>query len=407
MNKQFKKNRSETNPYRVGLLSTHPIQYYIPWYRLLDSNPEIDLTVYFCHQQTPEQQGKAGYGISFDWDLPMLEGYKYKFLNNISKDPNVFNFLGCNTPEIKEIINDSNFDAFIVEGWFNRSFWQAIFACWRTKTPLLVRGDSNLISHGGSIFKRIIKYPIYNWFIPKFNAYLIVGKYAKEYFLHFGAKEETMFFAPHSVDNRFFSEGRNKYINKRNDIRKEFGIPHDAVVFVFVGALISRKRPHDFLFAIQKASKSNPRIWGLIVGDGPLKNELQEKATSSDIPIHFTGFLNQTELPKAYAISDCLVNGSSVESWGLTINEAMASSLPAIVSNTVGSAPDLVHPGETGRIFQCGNIDELSDAMISLASNAEDLKRMGEKAFNHIQEYSAQNTADGVVNAIKSLSSKI
>ena len=141
----------ERNRYGVGILCTHPIQHYIPWCKLLAKNPEIYLPVYFCHRQTPKGQSKAGYGISFEWDIPMLEGYENRFLQNIPKDPNVFNFFGCNTAEIKEIINNSKFGAFIEQGWFNKSFWQAIFACWKSKTPLLVKGNSNLISHGGNI----------------------------------------------------------------------------------------------------------------------------------------------------------------------------------------------------------------------------------------------------------------
>ncbi|GJM15339.1 MAG: glycosyl transferase family 1 [Thermodesulfobacteriota bacterium] len=395
---------SSRKRYKVGILSTHPIQYYVPWYRQLAKNPEVDLTVYFSHSQTSEDHGKAGYGISFDWDIPMLEGYRYIFLKNMSANPNVFNFFGCDTPEIKDIIKNGNFDAFIVEGWHKKGLWQAIFACWKTKTPLLVRGDSNLVSHGGGTIKRLVKYPIYNWFIPKFSAYLVVGKYAKEYYLHYGGKEEKMFFTPHCVDNEFFSNGHDSLLPNRGELRKKWNIPEDAVVFVLVGRLIPRKRPDDFISAIQKASKANPKIWGLIVGDGPIKSDIQNKSEREEIQIKFTGFLNQGELPMAYTVSDCLVNTSFSESWGLTINEAMASSLPALVSNTVGCAPDLVHPEETGHIFQCGNIDELSDVMISLASNTENLSRMGKNAFNFIQKYSIQNTADGVLEAIKSIS---
>ena len=87
----------------------------------------------------------------------------------------------------------------------SRSFWQAIKACWKTRTPVLVRGDSQLATTR-SWLKRTVKYPLYRWFIPCFDGYLIVGKRAKEYFLHFGASEQKMFSVPHFVDNRFFAE---------------------------------------------------------------------------------------------------------------------------------------------------------------------------------------------------------
>ena len=367
--------------YKLGILSTHPIQYFVPWYRELSAHKDIDLTVFFCHKQTSEGQAKAGYGVSFEWDIPMLEGYNYQFLDNISKNADVFTFFGCDTPNIKQLISKGDFDAFIVEGWFNKSFWQAIFACWKSKTPIMVRGDSNLISHGGSFLKRMIKHPIYNWFIPKFNSYLVVGKYAKEYYLHYGANEKHMFFTPHSVDNDFFTLNRETLLGERNDLRRRWDIPDDAVVFVLVGRLIPRKLPQDFIAAVEMASKANPKIWGLIVGDGTLKKGLQEKSEKNNIQVKFTGFMNQGELPKAYAISDCLVNTSLSESWGLTINEAMASKLPILVSDTTGCMPDLLSAGETGYQFKCGDIKDLSEKMLTMASSKEKMSIMGKNSL--------------------------
>jgi hypothetical protein len=166
---------AEIKKYKIGILSTHPIQYYVPWYRELAGYPEIELEVFYCHAQTPEDQAQAGFGVSFAWDIPLLEGYNYRFLNNKSRHPNVYTFFGCNTPEIKQIILQGSYDAFIIQGWYVLSFWQAIAACWKTRTPLLIRGDSHL-GLCTSPIKKALKYLFYRWFIPRFDAYLVVGK---------------------------------------------------------------------------------------------------------------------------------------------------------------------------------------------------------------------------------------
>ena len=156
---------------RLGVLATHPIQYQAPLYRALAER--VDLQVYFAHRQTPEGQAKAGFGVAFEWDVPLLDGYEHRFLENRAAEPDVSTFRGCNTPEIGRIIAEERFDAFLVNGWYTKSFWQAMAACWRTGTPLMVRGDSHLGTPRKTWF-RMVKEGAYRLFIPKD---LAAGKY--------------------------------------------------------------------------------------------------------------------------------------------------------------------------------------------------------------------------------------
>lgn len=386
--------------YRIGILATHPIQYYVPWYQALSRHFEIELKVFYCHHQTPEGQAKAGFGVPFDWDIPLLEGYEYQFLNNRAYHPNVFTFFGCDTPEISRIIAENSFDAFIVHGWYMKSFWQAIMACRRTQTPIMVYGDSQLLTQR-SLTKRLLKYPFYSWFIPRFDAYLIVGNRAKEYYLHYGADEKKMFFVPHAVNNDFFSSSRLSLEPERENLSQEWRIPKDSIVFLFVGKLIPKKRPHDFIKTLNMTQKNLPQIFGLIVGDGPLRSELETFSNNSNLLVTFTGFLNQKEMPKAYTVSDVLVLPSDGgETWGLVVNEAMASGLPAIVSDKVGCVPDLIYPGETGEVFTCGDIERLAKIFADIALRKEHLREMGKKAHKIIENYSINNAVGGVLKAI-------
>ena len=209
----------ETRP-RVGLLVTHPIQYYSPWYRALSA--VVDLEVFYSHKQTARGQAEAGFGVAFEWDVPVTDGFTHTFLRNVSRHPDVNRFSGCDTPEIATIIRDRHYDAFIVHGWATRSYWQAMRACWRTHTPLLVRGDSHLATPRTSWW-RSLKTPIYRWFIPKFDAYLTVGTRAREYLLAYGADPSRCFRAPHAVDNAFFASQAAAHRGDRVSLRREFG----------------------------------------------------------------------------------------------------------------------------------------------------------------------------------------
>lgn len=390
--------------YRLAIVSTHPIQYNTPWFQILNNHPEIDLHVYFCHQASAKEQAQAGFGVEFDWDTSLLEDYNYRFLKNVATNPSISSFRGLDTPEINSIIGSENFDAVLVSGWTYKAAWQTFFACWRTNTPVMVRGDSHLYTQR-SWFKRKFKTPFYRWFLRKMSACLAVGKWSSEYYLHYGVDPECIFFVPHVVDEDFFVTTAKNIYSERNRLRADWGIPESAVVYLFCGKLINKKRPIDFVNAIKLAEKDNPNIFGLIVGDGPLRAECERLVKKNKLPIVFAGFLNQTALPRAYVASDCLVLPSGGETWGLVVNESMLCGIPALVSDQVGCGPDLIVPNVTGDSFKMGDVSELSEKMVQYAKNQEHLRLIGWQARSRILErYGMQQAVSGTLQAIKCVS---
>lgn len=392
--------------YRVGILSTHPIQYYSPWYRGLAAHPELDLTVYYAHRSTAEDQASAGFGVKFEWDLPLLEGYPHEFLINRARRPSLSGFWGCHTPEILAILQRQRFDAFIVHGWYNRSYWQAIRGCWATRTPVMVRGDSTLnMARGG--WRKLLKGITHRFFVPRFDAYLVVGQRAREYYLAFGASPERMTFVPHFVENDRFTRAADEARPRRGELRQRWGLPEDAIVYLFAAKFIPKKRPHDFVQGVLQASRLAPRVAGLMVGDGPLRPEVEQLVQQTKAPVRFTGFLNQTEIPAAYAVCDALVLPSDgEETWGLVVNEAMACGLPCLVSDQVGCAPDLVLEESTGQVFPFMDVPALAERLARLGQHPELLQRMGSQAREHIQRYSVDNAVTGTFQAIARWSRK-
>ena len=146
--------------------SSHPIQYYAPIFRALAR--QCDLTVYFAHRQTAEQQARAGFGVAFDWDVDILSGYESRFLTNRAKVPSTDEFWGCNTPEIAAEISRGRYDAFVVPGWALWSYWQAVIACRRAGVPVLVRGDSQLAGQRRS-WIRLAKAPVFSSMLRAFD----------------------------------------------------------------------------------------------------------------------------------------------------------------------------------------------------------------------------------------------
>jgi len=389
---------------RLAIIATHPIQYHAPWFRALAERPEIDLDVFYCHRATPQEQAGAGFNVEFDWDVSLLDGYAHRFLRNVARKPSLNGFTGLDTPEISDIVKAKHFDAVIVNGWNYKSAWQTMRACWRTKTPVMVRSDSHLLS-ARSPAKRLAKLPLYRWFIPKLDACLPVGKWSRDYFLHYGAKPDRVFVVPHVVDVKFFRSEAQRLQVERSKLRQKWMLDEDAMVFLFVGKFIPKKRPLDFVSAIANANSNGTRIMGLMVGDGPLRITCNQAVENTNTPIRFTGFLNQSEISQAYAVADALVLPSDGgETWGMVVNEAMASGLPCFVSDAVGCGPDMIAPGQTGDIFALGDINRLASLLTFYAERSDGLTRMGETAKCKINEYSISAAVEGVMHAIRAVS---
>lgn len=384
---------------RLGILASHPIQYHVPWFRALSAHPALDVEVFFCHRASSREQAIAGFGVEFEWDVPMFGGYAHRFLENVARTPSIHEFNGLDTPEIKEIIAQGRYDAIIVSGWHFRSAWQAMRACWQTQTPVMVRGDSHLYTRRNPV-KRAVKRVLYRLFIPKFNACLAVGKWSKEYYLHYGARPDRVFLVPHIIDYASYSLEAERLAPERFDLRRRWGVNDSDVVFLFAGKFVEQKRPLDFLRAVDIASKGSTAVTGLMAGDGQLRSDCEGFVKKNKTPVRFTGFLNQSEIAHAYAASDVLVLPSSGETWGLVVNEAMASGKPCIISDQVGCAPELIAPQETGDIFPVGNVRALADLMAKYAENRETLASMGSAAKVRATSGAIELAVENVIKAI-------
>jgi glycosyltransferase involved in cell wall biosynthesis len=388
-----------SGPYRIAIIASHPIQYHAHWFRSLAEHPHLDVRVLFGHVATALDQGRSGFARDFEWDVPLLEGYPHQFLRNTARHAGPGRFWGINTPEVVSVIRRGRFDAVILLGWQHVSDWQAILGCWMSGTPALVRGDSNLRMHR-SLAKRALKRVIHGTCIPRFHACLAVGSWSEEYFRYYGARR--IYRAPHSIDHGHFSPTVTPAL--RDEARAAFGLPSQSTVFLFAGKLIEQKRPLDFVQGVHAAASRGLPVHGLLVGDGPLKAHVAQYAQQMNAPVQFAGFRNQSEIIHAYHASDVLVLPSDGrETWGLVINEAMASGLPCLVSDHVGCGPDLILPGVTGDVFPLGSVEALAQLMVQYASNPSALQTMGDQAKLHEVRYSQKPSIEGVMSALEAV----
>jgi glycosyltransferase involved in cell wall biosynthesis len=234
-----------------------------------------------------------------------------------------------------------------------------------------------------------------------FDAFLDVGQWSREYYLHYGVSQDRIFHVPHVIDEGSFLFRAESLRAERNAIRAAWELPFDATVFLFAGKFIAKKNPLDFVRAFEIAAYSEARVAGLMVGDGPQRSVCQSLVRDGGLAVTFAGFLNQSEITRAYIAADCLVLPSDGgETWGIVVNEAMWCELPCIVSDQVGCGPDLVARQGTGRIFPLHDAKALADAMVSFARSPDERLGYAVRARKLIQSYSVASAVEGTVNAV-------
>ena len=381
---------------RVALFATHPIQYQVPWYQALAARPELELRVYFGMVPNAAQQG-VGFGVNFQWDIPLLDGYAWEALHNVAKRPSLGAFGGCDTPGVARNLSDWKPDLAILTGWHSKMLVQAWWACVRLGVPRIVRGESNAMARRAR-WKDVLHSA---WF-RGFDQFLAIGKANREFYRQAGVSDARIHACPYFVDNQRFATSADALRDRRAELRRNWSIPDYVTCFLFCGKLIPKKRALDLLSALQRACAEGASAHVLVVGDGELMAQARAIVERERLPVTFAGFLNQTEIVRAYVAADCIVLPSDTgETWGLVVNEAMACGLPAIVSDQVGCGPDLVSEGVTGSIFPMGDVDALAQRLVAFSRNPSALQAMGDRARERVHsQYSVERAVVGTMEAI-------
>lgn len=384
--------RGTNLPKRLAVVVSHPIQYLAPLFRHLARH--LDLKVFYAHRATKSDQSKAGFGVGFDWDVDLLSGYESSFLINVASTPALDSFNGCDTPGIGRHLADDRFDAVLVQGWYLKCFLQAVFAAKRCGMPVLVRGDSHLLTPRSHL-KRVAKSLLFPHFLRMFDAALYAGERSRDYWVHHHYPASKMFFSPHGVDSDWFKARATA--ESRAALRARLDISSATKIVLFAGKLVPFKRPLDLVPAIARLRTDRMDVCLLVAGAGQLEQELLAIAQSTSVPIHMLGFCNQSEMPAVYAAADLLALPSDgQETWGLVANEALACGRPLVLSDAVGAAPDLVADGSVGLCFPVGDIEALAQAMRKILFNPPAARAIEAKSLT----YSLDRAVQGIVQAL-------
>jgi glycosyltransferase involved in cell wall biosynthesis len=350
---------STINQKRLAIVCTHPIQYYVPLFQELAK--VISLKVFFTDARYSNKRYDPGFRKQISWDLPMLKGYEYVFSGS----------------KVIQLLKAFKPDQILIYGWPFRNHLR-VMLYFRRK--IWFRGDS-IVSTNEHPLKAYFKTLGLRWVYRHADKAFYVGSNNKLYFLKYGLQEEQLVFAPHAVDNSRFGIADT---TRASAIRKHFHIAETDLLILYAGKLNNNKNPFLLLQAFCNLNLQNTHL--LFAGDGKSKGILKQTINQLN-NVHLLPFQNQSEMPALYQCCDLFCLPSKSETWGLSINEAMAAGKAVLVSDSVGAAPELVDH-RNGSTFKNNDLQDLQNKLQELMVSKKELHVLGLQSRIRIQNWS-------------------
>jgi 1,2-diacylglycerol 3-alpha-glucosyltransferase len=230
------------------------------------------------------------------------------------------------------------------------------------------------------------------WCRRYYDALCLAGERSVAYFAGLGYSEKMISRCGNPVDNSFYDSMMLDINADPDRARAELKLPERYFLTV---ARLSPEKNFVRLLKAFSGYREKGGTWDLvIVGSGPQELELKQFAEDLNLAaVHFFPWKQYNELPAYYALASCFVLASISEPWGLVLNEAMACGLPVLVSRQCGCLHELCRRGINGYDFNPKEVETLTDLMLRIASDEQELERMGRASQRIIANFTPETWA--------------
>jgi glycosyltransferase involved in cell wall biosynthesis len=164
------------------------------------------------------------------------------------------------------------------------------------------------------------------------------------------------------------------------DLKRSWGIPDDAFVVLFLGNFTRQKRPDRFIEVIRIVREKYPQVHGLMVGDGPLKNDMVRFIQQAELDYAFTFTGYQQDVRPFISMSDLLMLTSDTEGMPGVVLEA-AVMRRATISGAVGGVEEFIESGKHGVITQTLEVSSFTAELETLLGNQIFMQKMALAAY--------------------------
>jgi 1,2-diacylglycerol 3-alpha-glucosyltransferase len=300
-------------------------------------------------------------------------------------------------------------DVMAINGWNNFGSLIAANCCVRRGIPMVVMSESSRQDEPRTWWKEAIKRRI----VGLYSAALVGGQRHVEYLVELGMPRDRVFTGYDVVDNDYFGRRTAEIRNSKFEIRSKRDLPENY--FLASGRFIEKKNLSTLIEAYAEYRRRSNALakatagkeiatnvpWDLVIlGDGPLREALNSQLSTFNLNehVHLPSFKPYDELPVYYALANAFVHASTIEQWGLVVNEAIASGLPVIISNRCGCAPELVNGN--GFTFDPTKVYDLTARLSEMASlSYQERKHLGDTSYRIAANFSPERFGGGLDQA--------
>lgn len=391
----------KSQKFRLAVVNSHPIQYFAPLYRHLNATDEFDITALYCSDFSLRGGIDPGFKQSVSWDVDLLSGYRAVFLGKRARRRSPKGFWSLICPELWGELRGEKYDAVVIHGNQYFAYVLAAIIAKLRGIPTLHRCETHLTLSHNSV-RRKVRDRVLAIYYRMFNGFLAIGAANREYYEKAGVAAERIFEVPYTIDNeRFSAAARISSSSERALIKRRYGLSDSLPTILFASKFMHRKHPDKVLKAASVLAREGLKFQVLMVGTGDMQDELKKLVTTLKLEnVVFSGFVNQSELPKVFAATDIFVLPSENEPWGLIVNEVMCAGRPVIVGRDVGCVADLVKDGVNGILVRAGEIEDLANALRMLILDKPLRDAMGRASTEIIRNWDFEACYRGLLPVI-------
>lgn len=217
-----------------------------------------------------------------------------------------------------------------------------------------------------------------------------------------GGAAEKIITIPNAVDVERFSG-----LTSRNQLRRQLGVNASSPLVGTVARLVSAKRLDCLLETARLVCETVPQARFLIIGDGPLRDELEDQALQLDLTPEYVRFLgSRQDVPDLLSALDIFVLSSEREGLPVALLEAMAASRP-VVATQVGGIPQVIQDGHNGLLVSPHDAAGLANAILTLIQDSALRESMAREAYRTVEgRFSTKVIAQQIVALYDSLLEK-
>jgi glycosyltransferase involved in cell wall biosynthesis len=313
-----------------------------------------------------------------------------------------------------EVLEEAQPEVVAIAGWYDRCSLAALRWCLGRGVPVVLMSETTAWDESRRWWKEAIKRVV----VRLCAAGLVGGRSHLDYLAQLGMPRNRIFLGYDAVDNDYFAERSAEVQSPKSEIRGRLGLPEKYFLasarFVEkknLPRLIAAYARYRQLWAESQSEIRNPKSeirnslvpWSLVLlGDGPLRKDLEAQVAARQLQpdVYLPGFKQYPELPNYYGLASAFIHASTVEQWGLVVNEAMAAGLPVLVSNRCGCAADLIEDGRNGFQFDPYDTELLARRMQELSRRQpSDLEALGIGSKEIVAKFGADAFGSGLHGA--------